>query len=147
MIQEIQYILLDSPWSITPSPANPHKTRLKSDSEKGYFIFDLFFFLKAKLIINRIIHKEIAFFRIGFKACFVGIGWGWSSKWWRFYLCLTDLLDLGGKVQNSIFFTKRVKWSKSIVLNKIIFSILPFYYKKFVLKPLNQSLLKHGDKL
>ena len=33
------------------------------------------------VIINRIIQQQQkTFFRIGFKACFVGIGWGWGSK-------------------------------------------------------------------
>ena len=41
---------------------HPHKTRLKSDSEIRYFFFDLFFFLKAKPIINRIIRKRNSLF-------------------------------------------------------------------------------------
>ena len=41
---------------------HPHKTRYKSDSEISYFLFDLFFFLKAKPIINRIIRKRNSLF-------------------------------------------------------------------------------------
>ena len=41
---------------------HPHKTRFKSDSEISYLFFDLFFFLKAKPIINRIIRKRNSLF-------------------------------------------------------------------------------------
>ena len=41
---------------------HPHKIRFKSDSEISYFFFDLFFFLKAKPIINRKIRKRNSLF-------------------------------------------------------------------------------------
>ena len=59
---------------------HPQKTRLKSDSEISYFFFDLFFFLKTKPIINRIIRKRNSLFRIGFQALFVGDWLGMGSK-------------------------------------------------------------------
>ena len=62
------------------SSTNAHKTLLKSFLEIGYLFSNLFFFLKAIPILNSIFEKEIAFFRIGFKTCFVGIDWGWDSK-------------------------------------------------------------------
>ena len=101
-IQEIHYLLLDSPWSITPSPTNPHKTRFKSDSEISYFFFDLFIFLKAKPIINRIIPKTNRLFPNWISGVFCWDWLGMGSKWWRFHLCLLGLLDLICKIQNSI---------------------------------------------
>ena len=54
--------------SITSRPANPHKTRL-NQIRKGYFFFDLFYlFLAFKKRINQ---KQIAYFQIGCKACFM----------------------------------------------------------------------------
>ena len=57
-IQEIQYLLQDSRWLITPSPANFQNTPVKSDLEINYFFFELFYFLKVKRIINKIIRKR-----------------------------------------------------------------------------------------
>ena len=70
-----------------PIPANPHKTRLKSDSEISYFFFDLFFFLKAKPIINRIIRKRNRLFPNQISGVFCEDWLEWGSKWWRFHLC------------------------------------------------------------
>ena len=86
-----------------PIPTNPHKKkRLKSDSEISYFFFDLFFFLKAKPIINRIIPKRNNLFPNRIYGMLCGDWLGMGSKWWRFHLCLLDLMDLIGKAQNSI---------------------------------------------
>ena len=52
----------ESPSFTAPSPANPYKARLKSDSEKGYFFFELFYLLLAWLLRKRINQKRNSLF-------------------------------------------------------------------------------------